>query len=489
MSKAAPATAAKLAGGLLRYREVLKHRNFALLWVGQTVSWFGDSLYFVSLLWLVQELTGSTALMGVVAACRTIPLLFGVFAGVAVDRLDRRRIMMATDLFRAAVVVLVPLLMAGQMLQFWHIAAVALLLSAAGVFFQPSQQSILPALVAREELPQANSLLTMSQQFANVFGYGLAGLLIAKINIASLFVIDSGTFLVSVLAVAAMRLTAMEANPFLARQQQAQQVAGAGATAAGAPVTARGGSTAARWLGDLGEGLRFIRSQPAMLAIVPLMMLLNFLLAPYMVLLAAWVKDVMLAGPQEYGLLQTAIAVGMICGSLYVGLAAPRLRRSTLALSAIGAFGLGGVVFAASRVVPVSIAVLAVMGCANAAANIIIVTWTQTVVPRAMMGRVFGTLGTLYNAVSPVGQTVAGFVGRAVELPLVFGSVGVIYMLLALMYATVPRLRGAFDVVGLGSAAPAASGGAGQAVGRAAGQVVAETAAAAESAAGKAPPA
>lgn len=430
-------------GGWQRYRRVLRHRNFALLWAGQTVSWFGDSLYFVSLLWLVQELSGSRALMGVVAACRTIPALFGLFAGVLVDRMDRRRIMLATDVLRAAIIGAVPLLMAAGLLEAWHIPVVAFLLAAAGVPFSPSQQAILPAIVDREDLAQANSLLTMSQQFVNVIGYAVAGLLIATIGVGPLFAIDAVSFVVSVAAIWAMRLDPADSNPALARLRAGGQplgVATAGAGAAGRP----GGK---RWLGDLVEGLRFIRAQRAMLIVIPLVMLLNFLVAPFAVLVPAWVQDVLGAGPGAFGILETAITIGMIAGSVVVGFAAARLRRSTLALGALGTFGLGALLFAASRSVALTAGIMALMGCANTVANIVFVTWAQSIVPKQMMGRVFGALGTMSQAVSPLGQALSGMAGQVVALPLIFGGVGATWVLIAAVYAAVPVLRSAFNLI------------------------------------------
>lgn len=464
-----PSPPAGPAKGMSRYREVLKHRNFALLWAGQTISWFGDSLYFVSLLWLVQEITGSRAIMGLVAACRTIPALFGVLAGVAVDRADRRKIMIVTDLLRAAIVGAVPLLVRGEQPAWWPVPVVAFLLSTAGAFFQPSQQSLLPAIVRREQLPQANSLLTMSQQFANVVGFSVAGVLIGLVGVRPMFVIDALTFLVSVAAIYAMRLAAHEANPYLARMQSGAAAPGVvpgGSAPPPSPGAAPQPNVWRRWSGDLAEGLRYIGGNRGLLSVVPLMMALNFLLAPFAVLLPAWVQDVLGQGAGTFGLLQTAITAGMIGGSFVLGLLAAKVRRSTLALAAVGLFGVGAMAFAASRLVPVTVAVLAVMGCANAAVNIILVTWTQTIVPRAMMGRVFGTLGTLFNAVSPLGQSVAGLAGQVVALPLLFGGVGSLYVVIALLYAAVPSLRGAFDLVGGAESppgAPAAAAGAGPA--------------------------
>jgi len=438
MTSPAPERAKAQPGAWQRYRRVLRHRNFALLWAGQSVSWFGDSLYFVSLLWLVQEMTGSRALLGVVAACRTVPALLGVFAGVVVDRVDRRRVMLAADIVRAAIVGAVPLMMLAGILQPWHIPVIAFLLAAAGVPFNPAQQAVLPVVVDREDLAQANSLLTISQQAANVVGFAAAGLLIAAVGVGPMFGIDALTFLVSVLAIWAMHLTSAESNPALARL-------GAGdreETRTGRPAPA-----GRRWMADFLEGLRFIRNQRAMVIVIPLVMLLNFLVAPFSVLLTAWVKDVLGQGAGVFGLLETAITAGMIAGSLVVGVAAARARRSTLALGALGGFGIGALIFAASRSITLTVIIMAAMGCANAMANIVFVTWAQTIVPRPMMGRVFGTLGTLSQTVSPVGQTIAGFAGQVLALPLIFGGSGAVLLGVAAIYAAVPVLRGAFNLI------------------------------------------
>lgn len=458
MSNAPQAHGSGQAGAWQRYRRLLRHRNFALLWGGQTVSWFGDSLYFVALLWLVQELTGSRALMGVVAACRTIPALFGVLAGVVVDRVDRRRIMLFADILRALIIGAVPVMMGAEVLQSWHIPVIAFLLATAGVPFSPSQQALLPGLVDREDLAQANSLLTLSQQFVNVIGYAVGGVAIAVIGVGPLFVVDAVTFLISVGAIWLMRVDPAVSNP------AAAQRAATGASAADATAGAAQASRTRKWVADLGEGLRFIRSQPAMLIVIPLVMLLSFLVAPFAVLLPAWVTDVLHAGPSTFGLLETAITAGMIAGSLVVGLAAARAKRSTLALSALGAFGAGAIAFALSRSVAVTVVVMAAMGCANTMANIVFVTWAQTIVPRPMMGRVFGALGTLSQAISPLGQAVAGIAGQVIALPVIFGGVGVVLVGVAAVYSIIPALRGAFNMieadlrgVGAGAARPAQS--------------------------------
>lgn len=424
------------------YLRVLGHRDFALLWAGQTVSWFGDSLYFVALLWLVQDMTGSRSLMGVVAACRTVPALFGFVAGVFVDRMDRRRVMIAADLLRAAVVVSVPLLLGAGLLQAWHLPVIAFLLAVAGVPFLPAQQALMPGLIERQQLAHANSLMTLSQQLLNAVGYGVAGVGIAVVGVGPLFAVDAATFVVSALAIWAMRPAALTVG------RPAVIAAGKRlAPAASSPGVDQTAYRWRRWRDDLGQGLCFIASQRPMVTVIPLVMLLSFLVAPFAVLLPAWVQDVLGAGPRTFGMLETAITVGMVAGSLVVGLAAGRAKRSTLVLSALVAFGCGALAFSVSRSILVSVALLFVMGCANTAANIIFVTWAQGIVPPAMMGRVFGALGTISQAVAPLGQALAGFAGQAIALPLIFGGSGIVLVAVAVTYAATPVLRGAFNLI------------------------------------------
>jgi len=418
------------------YRAVLGHRDFALLWAGQTVSWFGDSLYLVALLWLVQEMTGSRVLMGVVAACRTIPALFGFAAGVFVDRLDRRRLMIGADLLRAGIVVAVPLLLAAGWLAAWHLPLIAFLLAVAGVPFYPAQQALLPALVDRSELAHANSLMTLSQQVLNAIGYGVGGICIALVGVGPLFVIDALTFVISGLAVLSMRLAPRAARP---------ATGGAGDAAGSHPAS--DASRWRRWTEDLRAGLRFVRGQPALITVIPLVMLLSFLVAPFAVLLPAWVKDVLGAGPEAFGMLETAITVGMVLGSLAVGVFAARARRSTMVLGSLVLFGAGALAFAFSRSTGLSALVLAAMGCANTVVNVIFVTWVQGIVPAAMMGRVFGALGTVSQAIAPLGQALAGIAGHALALPLIFGGVGIVMVFVSAVYAATPKLRGAFNLI------------------------------------------
>ena len=411
------------------FGKVLRNRNFALIWSAQTVSWFGDSLYFVSLLWLVKEMTGSEVMMGLVAASRTLPSLFGMFAGAFVDRWDRRRVMIATDLGRAAIVAAIPGLRLMGLLQPWHIPVVAFCLAALGVFFYPARQALVPVIVDQDDLTQANSLLTLSRQVVFIAGFATGGLLIAALGLMPMFTVDAVTFFASALLIWLIRLPA-------------------GVTRAPADAAAGDGRRGGLWR-EVKSGLAFIVGNRALLLIGPLAVVLNFVFAPLTVLMPSWVTDVLGADAAVYGFINTASMAGMAIGSLAVGLLVARFPRSRLAWVCLAANGIAILAFAAARAIPLALAAMLLFGVTNSVTNILFMTWMQTIVPRQIMGRVFGALETISTAAMPAGQALAGVAGGFMALPLLFTISGALSSLIALAYIVVPALRFAFSAMDL----------------------------------------
>ena len=152
----------------------LSQRSFALLWSGQTISRLGDSLYRIALAWWVLEKTGSAAIMGTVQIFSTVPMLvFLLIGGVAVDRFNRARLMLASDLLRGIVVAVVAGLAVSRQLEVWHIFLASTIFGIVDAFFQPAYTSIVPDLTPREALPSANSLTSLSGQAAGIVGPAL----------------------------------------------------------------------------------------------------------------------------------------------------------------------------------------------------------------------------------------------------------------------------------------------------------------------------
>lgn len=173
-------------------------RSFVLLWSGQTVSRLGDSFYTIALAWWVLQKTGSATAMGGVLICSTIPMILCLlFGGVAVDRFPRVYLMLASDLLRGVVVVLVALLALLQWLELWQIFVLSALFGAVDAFFYPAARAITPDLVPTELLPAANSLENLSAQGAAFIGPAIAALIIALGGTWRAFALDGLSFLIS----------------------------------------------------------------------------------------------------------------------------------------------------------------------------------------------------------------------------------------------------------------------------------------------------
>lgn len=183
----------------VRYRRALQSQAFALLWLGQAISAFGDGTFYIALSWQVLALTGSgTAIAGVLVA-GTIPrILFFLIGGVAADRLPRRLVLLCSDSVRAVIVFVIALLGWAHLLQMWHLVGLALLFGVVDGFFNPAYQAIIPQLVEKEALASANSLTGISQKVGQILGAMLAaGSITIFASPASAFAFNGATFLIS----------------------------------------------------------------------------------------------------------------------------------------------------------------------------------------------------------------------------------------------------------------------------------------------------
>ena len=174
------------------------NRSFLLLWSGQIVSRLGDSLFTVALAWWVLQKTGSATVMGVVLICSTIPMILCLlFGGVAVDRFPRVRLMLASDLLRAGVTVLIAALAFLQWLELWHIFVLSAIFGIVDAFFSPAYTALIPDLVPSELLPSANSLRSISTQAAQFIGPVIAAAIIALGGTSLAFALDGISFALS----------------------------------------------------------------------------------------------------------------------------------------------------------------------------------------------------------------------------------------------------------------------------------------------------
>ena len=182
---------------------VLRQRNFALLWFGQLISMAGDWFLFIALPFYVYNLTGSTLATGAMFIAQLLPsLLLGSVAGVFVDRWDRRRVMIVSDVLRGLVLLLLLAVHSTDLL--WLIYLVAFAQSAVGQFFMPAKNAIIPRLVGGEDLIRANSLNATSDSLTRLIGPSLGGVMFAALGLSSVVIVDALSFFVSAIMIAGM---------------------------------------------------------------------------------------------------------------------------------------------------------------------------------------------------------------------------------------------------------------------------------------------
>jgi DHA3 family macrolide efflux protein-like MFS transporter len=186
---------------------LLRNRNYTLIYFGQLCSAVGDQLYAMALLWLTYRLTGSSTAMALVGAAEYVPyLVFGLLGGVLADRFDRRRLMIVADGVRMLAVGLVPLLYYLDLLQAWHLAAVALVQASASAFFTPARSAMMVNILPEPDFQRGSAAFSATIRTARILGPLLGTLLLKVMSTQSFFLLDAASFLLSVLTTLAIRV-------------------------------------------------------------------------------------------------------------------------------------------------------------------------------------------------------------------------------------------------------------------------------------------
>lgn len=378
---------------------IFRNKNFFLIWVGQGVSLFGDYLYIIAMMWWVLEKTGSTAAMATVAICSSLPtIILGPFAGTYVDRADKRKLLILMDLGRGIIICIPGLLYFLNYLQVWHIFIVTALLSSMTIFFNPALNSFIPRIVDKEKLVRANSLSQMSNNLSGVLGPALGGVLVALFGTGTVMLLDALSFFMSSLAIFLVRIKTEKTSVQMVRK---------------------------KFRHDLLEGLDFIRTERGILGLVFLFSLLNFFVAPVGVLIPLVVKNILNMGAEGFGVLGSSISVGMVLGSLFLGMIGGVRSKGSFITSGIIVAGGFLALFGISESFWASIFLLGGCGFGVSFANILVPAVFQTKIPHEKQGRVFGTLGTISGGLRPVSLALIGVLGGLLPIQMIIFLSGV----------------------------------------------------------------
>jgi MFS family permease len=355
---------------------LLRNARFLRLWIGQGTSFVGDAVSMVALVVLVVEITGSASAVGGALVARLLPTIASPLAGVIADRVDRRIVLVASDLARAVFVL--GLVFARDLATIY---VLVFLLGLARTVFNPTVRAAFPSVVGGGNLTRANALISGTFSVSETVGPALGGLLVATVGIDAAFVLDAVTYLVSA---ALLSLTP------LARPQRKDEEAGFGE--------------------ELRAGFAYLAAARVPLAIVVgafLTVLTINITVPAEVFLA---KDTFGAGDAGYGLLVGLWGGGMVLGAAFVAALGDRFSLTPLYLSSIFVSALALFATGFSPTFVLALIALTIAGLANGIDDVTANTILQRQVPDAFLGRVFAVRFLGYG----VGEAMAFLVGGLV---------------------------------------------------------------------------
>src|SRR5437773_8581366 len=384
------------------YQEALAVRPFRLFWVGQAVSYFGDTMNTAGLAIMLFVLTRSASIVALGLIAKAIPtILFGLIAGPLVDRVNRQRLMIFADLTRAILTVSIPFF--GY---YWlpGVFIAVFLIASASAFFNPAKQAILPNLVPGRLLVRANGLVSSSEKTMELLGYSLAGLIVAAVSWLPLFLIDAGTYLFSAVSLLGF--------PDLA-------------------VRAKGASF--RLASDVVEGLRFVLRNAVLRSTMTLTLVVAVFFGMTTTLLVVMAYGPLNGGASAYGFIEAAIGAGAIVGALIAGELVNRARAGTLLLLGAGGVGLVNLLVGFSRNLTVTIIFLLLGGILNMVYYVPLISVTQRESPDSVRGRVMATRFLLVQGGYLAGMALAGPMSDRFGAPMVFVVGGLFLVVAALL--------------------------------------------------------
>jgi len=394
----------------------LAHKNYRLFFSGQSISLIGTWMTRIATSWLVYRLTGSALLLGVVGFAGQIPsFILAPLAGVLVDRWNRHRLLLITQVLALLQSLTMAVLTMTGLIKIWHVIVLSVFQGLINSFDMPARQAFVVEMVEkREDLANAIALNSSMVNVARLLGPSIGGVVIAAVGEGWCFMIDAISYLAVIASLLAMSIT-----PRMLKATNDANI-----------------------IQQLREGWVYASRFAPIRNVLILLALVSLVGMPYTVLMPVFANDILHGGPNTLGLLTAASGIGALVGAMFLA-----ARKSVLGLGKFipmmaAAFGAGLIAFSLSRVLWLSLALMVVTGLGfmvqMAASNTVL----QTIVDEDKRGRVMSFYTMAFMGTAPFGSLLAGAVAERIGTPrtLLFGGIGCI--LGALWFArTLPALR------------------------------------------------
>lgn len=393
----------------------LRHHNFRLFFIGQGISLVGTWMTRLATAWLVWRLTHSAEMLGLIGFAGQLPtLLFTSVAGVWVDRLNRHRLLVMTQVLAMLQSFTLAALVLSGAVEVWQIFALQLLQGFIDAFDMPTRQSLLVDLIEdRADLSNAVALNSSMVNGARLIGPGIAGLLIAWVGEGWCFFADGVSYLAVIGSLLAMQVVLRPRN-----------------------------GKSKRVIHELHDGLRYAFGFVPISAILLLLAVVGLAGIPYRVLMPMIAAQTLQGGAHTLGFLMTAMGVGALIGALYLAARSTVIGLGRMIPVAVAVFGASLIGVSLSHRLSLSLLVMVMMGIGFmihlAASNTLI----QTIVREEMRGRVMALYTTAILGMATIGSLLAGFIAGVIGATWTMGGGGIICILGAVVFwYKLPGLR------------------------------------------------
>jgi len=393
-----------------RVFKAFQYRDFRLMWIGACMSSIGTWMQIVAQGWLIYRLSHSAFLLALDQFLGGIPIfLFSLIGGVVADRAERRKILLGSQYVQMACATILTVLIVAGRIHVWHMLALSFVSGLAQAFGGPAYSALIPSLVDREDMPNAIALNSIQFNTAVTIGPALAGQALAKLGEQWCFGLNALSFLAPIvsLSIITARYLPEKTNDSI--------------------------------FGSLKQGIKFVRKQGSMEALILLAFCMTALSMPMRTYIPVFVKDIFHRGPETFGNLLSVMGIGSIIGSLTVASMGNIPNKGRVALVTLISLGAGITGFSISKALPLSYAMLVIVGASMMMVFATVTSLVQLIATNEMRGRVMSVYNCAFRGGMPMGNLLSGWLVPMFTAPVVLGVNGLLLILMAGYFLVVQR--------------------------------------------------
>ncbi len=380
------------------------------MWLGACTSSIGTWMQSLAQSWLVLEISRNPFYLGLDSFLGQIPIfLFSIVGGVVADRMDRRRVLIGSQVVQMSCAFLLAALFAAGVVHVWHIMALSFVVGTAQAFGGPAYQALVPTLVKSEDLPNAIALNSIQFNLARIIGPVLGGLALTQLGASWCFSLNGVSFI-------AVIVTLFLVRPDFSPKKDTRPM-----------------------LDSMKQGISFIRERPEMGSLIVIAFLMTMFGFPLVVFLPVFARDIFHLGPDGFRNFLVVSGAGSVLGALLVATFHQGRKKGRLAVIGLAVLGLLVVAFSLSRFLPLSLLALFLASAALMTCFAMISSLVQLICTDEMRGRVMSVYNVAFRGGMPFGSLITGYYVKDLGAPVVLTVCGVLLVAMGLYLMLVQK--------------------------------------------------